>query len=118
MTVLVFCIFLSVAGINTPRKFRTSLHYLRQLLTESSTHQDSADERDSGVRTSSEPASPLASEGENENAFGAARLTAQLRSLPVTSTDTGSEHRFVYMQGVQHASPVILTGKFRFLQKR
>ena len=77
------------------------------------------------MRTSSEPASPLASEGENENAFGASSLIAQLGTLPVTSTDAGSEHRFVYTQDVHHASlggshapSVILTGKYRFLQKR
>lgn len=76
-------------GINTPRKFRTTLRHLRRMFVQSSSPTamsgddglESTDDRDSGVRTGSEPTSPLASEGENDRVhFSASYYVAQLPS--------------------------------------
>ena len=57
---------------------------------------ESADDRDSGVRTGSEPTSPLASEGENDRVhFSASYYVAQLPSS-ASIIANASEHRFVY----------------------
>ena len=61
---------------------------------------ESADERDSGVRTSSEPTSPLASEGENDHVHfnGTNYLIYQLPLPESTVAAAGSERRFVFSQ--------------------
>lgn len=50
-----------------------------------------ADDRDSGVRTGSEPTSPLTSEGEND-AHLVSNFITQLPSTAATQVDT-SQHR-------------------------
>ena len=75
-------------GINTPTKFRTSLRYLRQMLGEARVQ--CSDEKDSGVRTGSEPTSPLTSEGEND----LHRVSNFIAHLPCPVGDL-SQHRYV-----------------------
>lgn len=85
------------------------MRYLRQMFVESSNDgegMESADERDSGVRTSSEPTSPMASEAENDHVhFTASNFTVQLPSPLSTIANAGSEHRFVYTQYQNYNSP-------------
>lgn len=91
----------SLTGINTPRKFRTSLRYLRRIFagTTPQTLRDgdqglqSTDDRDSGVRTGSEPTSPLTSEGENDGHV-VSNFIAQLPS-PAPMIADASQHRYV-----------------------
>ena len=91
----------SLTGINTPRKFRSSLRYLRQMLVGTSPQVmsdgdqglQSNDDRDSGVRTSSEPTSPLTSEVEND-AHLVSNFIAQLPS-PAPAIADVSQHRHV-----------------------
>lgn len=73
-------------GIDTPTKFRTSLRYLRQVLGE--VRMQSLDDKDSGVRTGSEPATPLTSEGENDKHF----VSSFINKLPFPIGDL-SQHR-------------------------
>ncbi|KAL9955265.1 hypothetical protein ACROYT_G036563 [Oculina patagonica] len=104
-------------GINTPRKFRTSLRYLRrifagttpQALRDGDQEQQSADDRDSGVRTGSEPTSPLTSEGETD-VHVVSNFIAQLPS-PVPMIADASQHRLSVTQesgislGTEHEEP-------------
>ena len=77
-----------MTGIDTPTKFRTSLRYLRQVLGE--VRMQSLDDKDSGVRTGSEPATPLTSEGENDKHF----VSSFINKLPFPIGDL-SQHRYV-----------------------
>lgn len=102
----------SIPGINTPRKFRIALRYLRRMLPHFSWGGDqaleSADERDSGIRTGSEPTSPLASEGENDHVhFNATNLISQYPLPGSTLAEAGSEHRFVFSQDLQVVASVL-----------
>lgn len=93
--------FQLLTGINTPRRFRTSLRYLRKMLVQTNPQMDrggdeglqSTDDRDSGVRTGSEPTSPLTSEGENDVRL-VSNFIAQLPSPVPTITDE-PQHRYV-----------------------
>ena len=68
---------------------------------------ESADERDSGVRTGSEPTSPLASEGENDHVhFNATHLISQFPLPGSTLAQAGSEHRCVFSQDLQVVASV------------
>ena len=78
----------SITGIDTPTKFRTSLRYLRQVLGE--VRMQCLDDKDSGVRTGSEPASPLTSEGENDGHL----VSSFIEKLPFPVGDL-SQHRYV-----------------------
>ena len=90
----------SMTGINTPRKFRTSLRYLRKIFAGTSPDPlrngdqgpQSNDDKDSGVRTSSEPTSPLTSEGEND-------VHLVLPSLSTMAN--ASQHRYVNQNSKQ-----------------
>ncbi|XP_078356214.1 uncharacterized protein LOC144641028 [Oculina patagonica] len=104
-------------GINTPRKFRTSLRYLRrifagttpQALRDGDQGVQSADDRDSGVRTGSEPTSPLTSEGETD-VHVVSNFIAQLPS-PASMLADASQHRLSVTQesgislGTEHEEP-------------
>ena len=100
------------AGINTPRKFRASLRYLRHMILERQSAVqalrpgdevlESTDDQDSGVRTNSEPTSPLTSEGESDGILAS--------HFGVSSTAADTAHRCVgvvlrymfwyYLQGI------------------
>lgn len=110
---------ISLTGVNTPRKFRATLRYLRQMLVGSSPHsplsghEESGDERDSGVRTGSEPTSPLTSEWENDHVhFNASNFSAQLPSH-VSTFAGGLQHRFVYSQ-VKMNVIILISGCYTF----
>ena len=88
----------SLTGINTPRKFRTSLRYLRKIFAgtspEALRNGDQGlqfnDDNDSGVRTSSEPTSPLTSEGENDM-----HLVSSAHLPSLSTMANASQHRYV-----------------------